>query len=229
MSLLAVLIAAALTFVALLPLVRPHFRQPTFWALVAVGVFSFPIAQWVNRTVWDPLAAQLGVPEAGLGLVLGLFVWALLTEGFKFAPVTIVGLMTGAAPRDWYAYGAAAAAGFSFFAAQQVIGFALEVSRLPLSTTGSTALAILLRFFPILGHIATTTFVAWATPRGGLIRALLLATAVQTLLGLVEREQAAAGPLLGNVLFALITLFLFLYVWTLRDRPLAGPSRQLAG
>ena len=65
-------------------------------------------------------------------------------------------------------------------------------------------------------------------PRGWLFRALLLATAAQTVLGLVERGQAALGTALGNLLFALIALFLFLYVVTLRDR-VAVPWRQPAG
>ncbi len=224
---LAVLIAAALTVLALLPLGRSSFRQSTFWVLAGIGIFVFPIVQWVNRTVWEPLAVNLGIPDVGAGLIVYLFVWALLTEGFKIAPVLVVGTMTEAKPSEWFAYGAATAAGFSLFAAQQVIGYALEVNRLALGTPGSTALAIVLRLFPILAHIATTAFVAWSIPRGWLWPALVAATAAQTVLGLVERWQAALGPLLGWLLFALIAVFL--YVWTLRARAVPGHSRQPAG
>src|SRR3989304_1271045 len=184
MQLVAVPIAAALTFLALLLLVRQYFRQPTFWILVALGYIAAYIAQWTGRTVWDPLTFDLGLPAAG--------------------------------------------AGFGFFVSQQLIAFSLEVYRLSLSTPALTLLTVLLKFFPILAQTATTAFVAWAMPRGWLFRALLLATAAQTVLGLVERGQAALGTALGNLLFALIALFLFLYVWTLRDR-VAVPGPQPAG
>lgn len=229
MQLLAVFIAAALVLIALAPLARGHFRQPTFWMLLGIGVFAFPIAQWVNRAVWEPLAVARGIPQGGFGLVVALFVWALLGEVFKFAPVLIVGALTEAKPRDWFAFGAAAGAGFALFAAQQVIGFALEISRLPLGSPANAALAIALRLFPILAHIGTTAFVAWGTTRGWLYWGLFLAAAAQTLLGLVERWQTSMGALLGGLLFALIASFIFLYVWTLRDRRVSGPSRQPAG
>ncbi|MBI3974761.1 MAG: hypothetical protein HY334_00035 [Armatimonadetes bacterium] len=225
----AVLIAAAFIVIGLTPLARTHFRQPTLWVMVAIGAFAFPIAQWVNRTGWDPLAFSVGLPQAGAWLALNLFVWALVAEAFKFAPVLIVGAMTEAPPRDWFIYGAAAGAGFGFFGAQQVIGYALEVSRLPLSTWWSVVLAIFLRLFPILAHIATTAFVGWAAPRGWLGRGLLAATTAHLLLGLVERGQGAIGTLLGNLLFAFVALFLFLYAWTLRDQAVPRPSRLQAG
>jgi hypothetical protein len=222
-QLLAVLIAAVLTVLALFPVARRYLRQPSVWMLVVVGVFAFPIAQWVNRTIWDPLAAQFGVPDVGWGMVLNLLVWALLTEGFKFAPVAIVGAFSDVPARDWYALGAAAGAGFGFFAVQQVIAFALEVSRLSVGTPGSAALAIFCRFFHILAHVATTTFVARAVPRGRLWGAFLAAAAAQVVLGLVEQGQGTLGPILGNLLFSLIALLLYLYVWTLRDR-IPGPQ-----
>jgi len=229
MQLLAVVIAAAFVLIGLVPLARSHFRQPTFWVMLVIGAFAFPIAQWVNRTVWDPAAFGVGLPQAGVGLLLNLFVWALVAEGFKIAPVLIVGAMTEAPPRDWFVYGAAAGAGFGLFGAQQVIGYALEVSRLPLGTPLSAALAIVLRLFPILAHIATTAFVGWATTRGWLGRGLLAAAAVHLLLGLVERGQGTMGTLLGNLLFGLIALFLFLYAWTLRDHIVPRSSRLRTG
>lgn len=229
MHLLAVVIAVAFVFIGLAPLARSHFRHSTLWVMLALGAFAFPIAQWVNRTVWDPLAFTLGLPQAGVGLLVSLFVWALVAESFKIAPVLIVGAMTEAPPRDWYVYGAAAGAGFGLFGAQQVIGYALEVSRLPLSTPVSAALAIALRLFPILAHTATTAFVGWAIPRGWLSRGLLLATAAHLLLGLIERGQSSIGIVFGNVLFGLIALFLFLYAWTLRDQVRPRPSRLSAG
>lgn len=228
MQLLAVPIAAALTFLALLLLVRQYVRQPTFWILVALGYIAAYIAQWTGRTVWDPLTFDLGIPQAGAGIVVNMLGRAFLAEAFKFAPVLVIGLMTEISPRDWFAYGAAAGAGFGFFVSQQLIAFSLEVYRLALSTPALTLLSILLKFFPILAQTATTAFVAWAMPRGWLVRGLLLATAAQTVLGLVERGQATLGMALGSLLFALIALFLFLYVWTLRDRA-AVPSRQPAG
>ncbi len=224
MQLLAVLIAAAFVLIGLAPLARSHFRQPTFWVMLLIGGFAFPIAQWVNRTVWDPVAFSVGLPQAGVGLLVNLFVWALVAEGFKIAPVLIVGAMTEAKPRDWFLYGAAAGAGFGLFGAQQVIGYALEVSRLPLSTPLSVAVAIALRVFPILAHIATTAFVGWAAARGWLGRGLLAAALAHLLLGLIERGQGAIGMLLGNLLFGLVALFLFLYAWTLRDQAASHPS-----
>src|SRR3972149_6009859 len=68
MQLLAVPIAVALTFLALLLLVRQYFRQPTFWILVALGYIAAYIAQWTGRTVWDPLTFDLGLPQAGAGI-----------------------------------------------------------------------------------------------------------------------------------------------------------------
>src|SRR3972149_1023146 len=215
-------------YCGLLLLVRQFFRPPTFWILVALGYIAAYIAQWTGRTVWDPLTFDLGIPQAGAGIVVNMLGRAFLAEAFKFAPVLVIGLMTEMSSRDWFAYGAAAGAGFGFFVSQQLIAFSLEVYRLSLSTPALTLLTVLLKFFPILAQTATTAFVAWAIPRGWPFRALLLATAAQTVLGLVERGQAALGTALGNLLFALIALFLFLYVWTLRDR-VAVPWRQPAG
>lgn len=229
MQLLALPIAAAFVVIALLPLARQYFRQSPFWILLIIGTFAFPIVQWIYRLVWEPAAFSLGVPQAGAGLVLNLCVGAFLGEAIKVAPAIIVSVWSKASRRDWFAYGAAAGAGYALFGAQQVIRFALEVSRLPLSTPGSTALAIGLRLFPILAHVATTAFAAWAASRGRLGRGLLIATAAQVILGLVERGQASMGQALGQLLFALIAVFLFVYVWMLRDRSLSGPSRQAAG
>jgi len=233
MQLLAVPIAAALVLVALLPLVRDSLRQTAFWSIFGIGALTFPIVQWVSRTVWEPLAVDLGLSAGPVGLLLNLLVWAGLGEAVKITPVVLMGVLVDVRRREWFAYGVAAGAGYALFGAQQVIALALEVSRLPLTSPGSTALAILLRLFPILAHIATTAFAAWAASQRLLWRGLLVATAAQMVLGLVERGQASLGTVAGQslfqVLFALIAVFLFLYVWTLRDRGMPGPSRQPAG
>jgi len=230
---LAVLIAAGLVGIALVPLARGSLRQLAFWTVFVIGAFAFPIVQWVSRSVWEPLAVDLGLPHAGIGVVVNLFMWAILGEFFKVAPVLLLGVLTEVPRREWFAYGVAAGAGYALFGAQQVITLALEVSRLSVSSPASTALAIVLRLFPILAHIATTAFLAWAASQRSLGRGLLVATAAQMVLGLVERGQASLGTVGGQslfqVLFALIAVFLFLYVWTLRDRGLPGPSRQPAG
>ena len=224
MQLVAVLIAAAFALIGLLPLVRTHLRHPTLWMMVGVGVFAFPITQWVSRRAWEPLAFTFGISQTGVGLAVNFLVWALLAELFKFAPVLIVGAMTEAPPEDWFAYGAGAGAGFGVFGAQLVIGLALAASRLPFSTPLSTGLAIALRLFPVLTHIATTAFVSWSATRGWLGIGFLLAVGAQATLGLIERGQPALGTV-GTLLSALITLFLFLYVWTLRDRTVPARSR----
>jgi len=233
MQLLAVLIAAAFALIGLVPLARSAFRQPTVWVILVIGAFAFPIAQWVTRIVWEPAAGGLGLPQAGVGLAITLLVWALVGEVFKIAPVLIVGAMTEAPPRDWFAYGAAAGAGFGLFAEQQIIGYALEVARLsfstPLSTPLSAAVAIAFRLFPILAHTATTAFVAWATTRGWLGRGLLAATLAHLLLGLIERGQGSLGILLARLLFGAVALFLFLYAWSLREQTLQRPSRLSTG
>ncbi|HEV8338972.1 MAG TPA: hypothetical protein VGR25_04860 [bacterium] len=233
MRLLAVLIAAAFALIGLVPLARSAFRQPTFWVMVVIGAFVVPIAQLVTRTVWEPAAVGLGLPQIGVGLGVTLLVTALVGEVFKVAPVLIVGAMTEAPPRDWFAYGAAAGAGFGLFAEQQIIGFALEVARLafstPLSTPATAAVAIAFRFFPILAHTATTAFVAWAASRGWLGRGLIIATLVHLLLGVIERGQGSLGTLLARLLFGAVAVFLFLSVWSLRDQPQRRPSRLPAG
>lgn len=217
MQVIAVLIAAAFVLIGLFPLVRGHLKHPTLWIMMGVGLFAFPITQWVNRTIWEPLAFTFGISQAGAGLVVNLIAWALLAEVFKFAPVLIVGAMTEAPPGDWFAYGAGAGAGFGLFGAQLVIGLALAASRLPFTTALSTTLAIGLRLFPVMTHIATTAFVCWAATRRWLIRGLLIAVAAQVILGLIDRGQGALGTL-GSLLSSMIALFLFLSVWTLRDR-----------
>lgn len=230
MQLLAVLIAAALVAIGLAPLARSHFRQPTFWVLLGIGAFAFPIAQWVTRTAWDPLAFGVGLPQAGAGLVVDQFVVALVAESFKIAPVLIVGAMTEATPREWFVYGAAAGGGFGLFFSQQLIAGALEVSRLgTLSTPVTVTVAILLKLFPILSHTATTAFVGWATARGWLGRGLVIAALAQLLLTLIERGKGSFGILLGDLLFGLIAFFFFLYVWTLRDHAVRRPSRLPTG
>jgi len=218
MQVIAVLIAAAFVLIGLFPLARGHLKHPTLWIMMGVGLFAFPITQWVNRTIWEPLAFTFGISQVGAGLVVNLIAWALLAEVFKFAPVLIVGAMTEAPPGDWFAYGAGAGAGFGLFGAQLVIGLALAASRFPFTTALSTTLAIVLRLFPILTHIATTAFVCWAATRRWLIRGLLIAVAAQVILGLIDRGQGALGTTLGPLLSSMITLFLFLSVWTLRDR-----------
>ncbi len=224
----ALAITAVLTLPVLVALARSHFRQPSFWILAALGYVAAYIAQWVGRAVWEPLTFDLGIPQAGGGVVITVFGSVLIGEALKFAPVLLIGLMEEFSPRDWFAYGAAAGAGFGFFVAQHLIGFSLEVYRLALSTFTLTTFVVLVKVFPILAHTATTAFVASAMPRGWLLRALLLASAAQTVLGLVERGQAGLGMVLGNLLFALIAVFVFLYVWTLRDRgiiPVRQPAR----
>lgn len=218
MQVIAVLIAAAFVLIGLFPLVRGHLKHPTLWIMMGVGLFAFPITQWVNRTIWEPLAFTFGISQAGAGLVVNLIAWALLAEVFKFAPVLIVGAMTEAPPGDWFAYGAGAGAGFGLFGAQLVIGLALAASRLPFTTALSTTLAIGLRLFPVMTHIATTAFVCWAATRRWLIRGLLIAVAAQVILGLIDRGQGALGTTLVSLLSSMIALFLFLSVWTLRDR-----------
>src|SRR3972149_3989768 len=86
MQLLAMPIAAALTFLALLLLVRQYFRQPTFWILVALGYIAAYIAQWTGRTVWDPLTFDLGLPQAGAGIVGNMLGGGLLAGGLQIAP-----------------------------------------------------------------------------------------------------------------------------------------------
>jgi hypothetical protein len=228
MHLLAVPIAAAQTLLALLLLARRSFRQSSFWILVALGYLAAYIAQWAGRSVWDPLTYDLGIPQVGAGLVVSVAGRVFLAEAFKFAPVLVLGLLAGLSAHDWFAFGAAAGAGFGFFVAQQLVAFALEVNRLALSTPALTLLVVVLKIFPILAHAATTAFVAWCLPRGWLLWGLLLATAAQTLLALAERGQAALGPALGNLLFAGLAALVFVAVWVLRDRRL-GLGRQPAG
>lgn len=221
----AVVIAAAFALIALAPLARSHLRHSTFWMLLALGAFAFPIAQWVTRSLWDPLAVSFGVPQGGIWGVATLYVRSLVDEVFKIAPVLIVAAMGEAPQRDWYAYGAAAGAGFGLFGAQTVIAYALEAARLGLSSPASLAMALLLRFFYVLPHVATTAFVGWAAPRGWLGRALAAAAAAHLILALLERGQGTIGTVLGGVLIALVALFFFLYAWTLRDQVKAQPSR----
>ncbi len=233
MRFLAVLIAAAFALIGLIPLARSAFRQPTFWVMLVIGAFAFPISQWVSRTLWDPLSIGLGIPQIGVGLGVTFLVRALVGEVFKAAPVLVVGSMAEAPPRDWFVYGAAAGAGFGLFAEQQIIGFALEVVRLafstPLSTPASAAGAIFFRLFPILAHTATTAFVAWSATRGWLGRGLLAATVAHLILGYIERGQGSLGTLLARSLFGAVALFLFLAVWSLRDQALKRPARLPAG
>lgn len=228
MQLLAVPIAAAQTLLALFLLARRSFRQSSFWILVALGYLAAYIAQWAGRSVWDPLTYDLGIPQAGAGLVVSVAGRALLAEAFKFAPVVVLGLLGGFSAYDWFAFGAAAGAGFGFFVAQQLVAFALEVYRLALSTPAVTLLVVVLKVFPVLAHAATTAFLAWCLPRGWLFRGLLLATAAQTVLAVVERGLAALGPAPGNLLFSGLAAAVFVAVWVLRDRrPAVG--RQPAG
>src|SRR3989304_10062646 len=107
MQLLAVPIAAALIFLALLLLVRQYFRQPTFWILVALGYIAAYIAQWTGRTVWDPLPFHLGITQAGAGIVVNMLGRAFLAGAFKTAPGLVIGLMTERSSRAWVAHGAA--------------------------------------------------------------------------------------------------------------------------
>src|SRR3989304_4808055 len=154
MQLCAVPIAAALTFLPLLLLVRQSFRQPPCGIRVALGYIAAYIAQWTGRTVWDPLTFDLGLPQAGAGIVVNMLGRAFLAEAFKFAPVLVIGLLTEMSSRDWFAYGAAAGAGFGFFVSPQLIAFSLEVYRLSLSTPAPTPLAVTLEFLPILAQTA---------------------------------------------------------------------------
>src|SRR3972149_2846493 len=105
MQLVAVPIAAALTFLALLLLVRQYFRQPTFWILVALGYIAAYIAQWTGRTVWDPLTFDLGIPQAGAGIVVNMLGRGFPAGAFKFAAGLGVGLVAGGASRRRVAHG----------------------------------------------------------------------------------------------------------------------------
>src|SRR3972149_9791064 len=92
-------------YCGLLLLVRQFFRPPPFWILVALGYIAAYIAQWTGRTVWDPLTFDLGIPQAGAGIVVNMLGRAFLAGGFKFAPVLVIGLVTGVSSRGWFAYG----------------------------------------------------------------------------------------------------------------------------
>lgn len=224
MHLVAIIIAAAFALLGLIPLVRQSARQPLIWILVILGLFAFPITQWVSRTIWEPVAVTFGILELGVGAILALLVWALLAEIFKLAPVLVVASVTESPGEEWLAYGAATGAGFGLFGAQLVIGLALAASNLPYSTPLSTGVAVVLRIFPILAHIATAAFVAWSAARGRLFSALVVAVLVQTALGLVERGHGALGTTFGAVLSALIAVLVFIYVWGVRDREPAQTS-----
>src|SRR3972149_9303815 len=95
-------------YCGLLLLVRQFFRPPTFWILVALGYIAAYIAQWTGRTVWDPLTFDLGIPQAGAGIVVNMLGRAFLAEAFKFAPGLVIGLMTEMSSPHWVASGAAA-------------------------------------------------------------------------------------------------------------------------
>src|SRR3972149_1229148 len=82
-------------YCGLLLLVRQFFRPPPFWILVALGYIAAYIAQWTGRTVWDPLTFDLGIPQAGAGIVVNMLGRAFLGGAFQIAPGLVIRLMTG--------------------------------------------------------------------------------------------------------------------------------------
>jgi len=227
MPVLAWLIAAAFAVAGLAPILRGTLRQPIVWMLAALGGLAFLITQWVGRALWTPVAVTFSIPDVGAGLVVHLFVMAALGEALKVAPVLVLGHSQPTPVGDWFVYGAAIGAGFGLVGAQLIIALTLAASTLPVSSVGSAALAVALRLFPVLAHIATTAWLAWATPRDRFGVTFLIVVLVQTALGLVERGAGALGLPVGGLLLAALAAALYLYVWLLPAPAANRPARLL--
>lgn len=215
MPVLAWLIAAAFAVAGLVPVLRSALRQPIVWILVAVGGLTSFIAQWAGRALWAPVAVTFGIPDVGTGLVVHLFVLAALGEALKIAPVLVLGHAQPTPAGEWFVYGASVGAGFGLVGAQLIIALTLAASTLPVSSVGSAVLAVALRLFPVLAHIATTAWLAWATARGRFGATFLVVVLAQTALGLVERGAGALGLPVGGLLLAALAAALYAYVWLL--------------
>lgn len=214
----AVAIAAAFSFLGLLPLAGRSLRRPLLWLCLLAGVAAGFVAREATAIAWDWLGPIGGLERSAAGptgaLVLAALVGELLKATAPLAAVVFVptDAVTG------LAYGAASGAGFGLVAGQKVLSLALELAGSPFSTPLSTAGAVVGWFFPTLAHIVTTAYLIRAGVRGGLGLALLFVVALQVLFGLSPKLPLVGGIPTGLLLTAVIALWLLAHLWRTRLR-----------
>jgi hypothetical protein len=221
---LSMVIAAALALVGLWPVARGQLRQPLLWACAAAGAITGPIAREGTQLAWDWLGPVGVVSSNPTGSSVYLLITAAIGELVKAtAPLAVVSLVrTDAAAA--IAYGAAAGAGFSFAATQQVLTLALRLLGSTFITPVSMAVAVVGWLFPVLSHIATTALITRAGVRGGLAVAYLGAWVVQFALGWLPNQlPIVAGVATGTVITAFLAFVLYASLWAIRTRAMAAP------
>lgn len=220
---LSIAIAAAFALVGLLPLAQGHMRRPLLWACVLAGAITGPIAREGTQLAWDwlgPVGIVAGNPT---GSSVFLLLTAAIGELVKAtAPLAVVSFAR-ADTTDAIAYGAAAGAGFSFAATQQVLTLAMRLIGSTFITPVSMAVAVVGWVFPVLAHIATTAYVTRAGVRGGLGAAYLVAAVAQFALGwLPGHLPIVAGVATGAVVTGLLAFTLYAFLWAARNRAIAA-------
>lgn len=221
---LSIVGAAALALVGLWPLARGQLRRPLLWACVVAGAITGPIAREGTQLAWDWLGPVGVVASNPAGSSVFLLLTAAIGELVKAtAPLAVVSFVrTDAAAA--IAYGAAAGAGFSFAATQQVLTLAMRLFGSTFITPVSMAVAVVGWLFPVLSHIATTAFIARAGVRGGLGVAYLGAWLIQFALGWLPNQlPIVAGVATGPVSTAFLAFVLYASLWIMRTRALAAP------
>jgi hypothetical protein len=221
---LSIAIAAALALAGFWPLARGHMRQPLVWACVVAGAITGPIAREGTQLAWDWLGPVGVVASNPTGSSVYLLITAAIGELVKAtAPLAVVSFVrTDAAAA--IAYGAAAGAGFSFAATQQVLTLAMRLFGSTFITPVSMAVAIVGWLFPVLSHIATTAFITRAGVRGGLGVAYLGAWLIQFALGWLPNQLPIVGGVAtGTVVTAFLAFGFYAALWAMRTRALAAP------
>ncbi len=215
---IALAIAAVFALAGLLALTAGDLRHAIVWVCLVAGVIAGFLAREATTLAWEVLGPLGGLSNSPAGFLVHQIVASGLGELLKaIVPVAVI-LWAATRPSIGLSCGAAAGAGFGLITAQRVLVKVLELVGSPIVTPLSTALAVVVWFFTILGHTTTTAYVTWAAASGGFGRAFLVAWAVQWVLVLAQRLPVIAGVPLALPVTAVITVWLFWYLRNVRAR-----------
>ncbi len=218
----AIALAAVFGLVGFLPLAGRSIRRPLPWLVLIVSAALGYFAREGTQIALDALSPYFETGPSTLGAVVTTLVASAVGELLKATPALIAVSLMAADALSGLAYGAAAGAGFGAYVTWPLLAFPLGLLGSPLTSPFFAGLAIFGWFLRILAHVVTTAYVAHAGVSGGLGGALFAAVIVQFIIGLAERMPVVSNISTGILVSAVISLAMFVYLWSVRSRAAAA-------
>jgi hypothetical protein len=219
----AIAIASAFALVGCLPLAGRSALRPLLWLTLLAGTAVGFIAREGTQVVLDLLSPYVDLAAGPLSNTVSTLVAAAVGELLKATPALIAISLGSADEVTGLAFGAAAGAGFGAFVRWPLLAFPISMIMSGSSLTSPlfAGIAIFGGFFWILAHVVTTAYVGRAGASRGLGGALFIAMLIQFVLGLAERMPVVASIPTGVVVTAIVSVGMFIYLWSLRARAAA--------